>query len=81
MLPRLHENAEIDVLRYINVRYQRAVSRFRDVDSYSCLRIFSENRRCHWKMPIDQKLDFDQIFQVQHILCSVSQSEVNFLIT
>lgn len=32
-------------------------------------------------MPIDQKLDFDEIFQMQHILCSVSQSEVNFLMT
>lgn len=29
-------------------------------------------------MPVDQRLDFDQMFQMQHILCSVSQSEVNF---
>lgn len=32
-------------------------------------------------MPLDQKLDFEQIFQVKRILCSVSQFEVNFLMT
>lgn len=74
-------NAEIDMLRYICASYQRAISHFRCVDSYSCLRIFSENTKFHWKLPVDQKLDFEQILQVEHILCSVSQFEVNFLMT
>lgn len=81
MLLWLHENAEIDMLRYICAGYERAVSHFRCVDSYSCPRTFSENTNFHWKIPVVQKLDFEKIFQVKPILCSVSQFEVKFLMT
>lgn len=76
----LHDNAEVDTLRYICASYQRAVSHFRCVDSYS-LRIFSENTKFHREMPIkaDQKLDFEQIFQVKHILYSAFEFEVNMV--
>jgi len=67
------------MLKYTHASYQRAVSQLRCVDSYSCLRTFSEKTKFHWKMPVDQKLDFEQIFQVKRILYSVSQSEVKFL--